>query len=63
MGMVIRILIIELVALGSIKMLGIGFNSYLRKLCLFEIVFQLRKSMVCQLRKSMVFISFSYSYK
>ena len=35
MGMVIRILIVELVALGSIKMLGIGFNSYLRKLCLF----------------------------
>lgn len=33
--MVIKILIVELVALRSIKMLGIGFNSYLRKLCLF----------------------------
>ena len=34
MGMVIGILIVEVVALRII-MLGIGFNSYLRKLCLF----------------------------
>lgn len=34
MGMVIGILIVEVVAL-RIVMLGIGFNSYLRKLCLF----------------------------